>query len=181
LSVKPNRVLDAGCGEGWLSRALAQHVTEVTGIDGSPELIARAREKGGASFRHLSYDDFIANPGAAGSDYDVVVFNFSLFTEDIVATLSAARTSLRTGGILLLQTIHPFNDAQGEPYADGWREESFASMSGGFKTAMPWYFRTVQSWVNSVIRAGYEVAELREPLDAASGRPLSLLIAGLAV
>ena len=38
-------VLDAGCGEGYLSRILAQHGANVTGIDISPKLVQMARAK----------------------------------------------------------------------------------------------------------------------------------------
>lgn len=38
-------VLDAGCGEGYLTRALAARGAQVTGIDLSPRLIALARER----------------------------------------------------------------------------------------------------------------------------------------
>ena len=43
------RVLDAGCGEGYLARALTTGGAEVTGIDLSTRLIelARARDPGG--------------------------------------------------------------------------------------------------------------------------------------
>jgi ribosomal protein L11 methylase PrmA len=38
------RILDAGCGEGYLSRLLAGHGAIVTGIDLDPELIQAAQE-----------------------------------------------------------------------------------------------------------------------------------------
>ncbi len=38
-------VLDAGCGQGYLSRMLAARGARVTGIDLSPRLIAKARER----------------------------------------------------------------------------------------------------------------------------------------
>ena len=179
LDRQPRRVLDAGCGEGWLTRALGARGLDVTGFDGSAELVNRAQQAGGANFLHLGYEAFVAAPQKAGRDCDVVVFNFSLFSEDIVPVLAAARDTLRAGGALILQTVHPFNDVQGERYVDGWREETFASMSSAFRTVMPWYFRTMQSWLSSVARAGYEIAEIREPVDAESGRPLSLIVIGV--
>lgn len=176
LDSKPRRVLDAGCGEGWLSRSLAQQGIQVTGFDGSEALIERARELGGADYLNVTYDEFVARPAAAGSDFDVVVFNFSLFAEDIVPTLLAARDALRTGGNLVIQTVHPFNDAQDEPYVDGWRLETFTTMSPDFETPMPWYFRTMETWLRSVVRAGFFLKELREPVNPETGKPLSLLL-----
>ncbi|WP_132607665.1 class I SAM-dependent methyltransferase, partial [Pseudomonas aeruginosa] len=45
----PRRLLDIGCGEGWLCRALAGEVGECVGIDASSELIELARAAGGGS------------------------------------------------------------------------------------------------------------------------------------
>jgi SAM-dependent methyltransferase len=43
--VEPSdRVLDVGCGVGRLTRALASRAAHVTGLDISPEMVARARE-----------------------------------------------------------------------------------------------------------------------------------------
>jgi ubiquinone/menaquinone biosynthesis C-methylase UbiE len=176
LGRRPSRLLDAGCGEGWLSRAIARHGVEVTGFDGSSHLIETARQAGAAHYLHLTYDEFIANPAQAGRLFDAVVFNFSLFTENIGPVLVAARRVMQRGSALLIQTVHPFTDVVDEDYADGWREENFENLPGEFRTPMPWYFRTMQTWVNSVIRAGFRIAELREPLDADTGRPLSLII-----
>jgi 2-polyprenyl-3-methyl-5-hydroxy-6-metoxy-1,4-benzoquinol methylase len=176
LEISPRRVLDAGCGEGWLSRYLSQHGLHVTAFDGSDALIKRAREIGGADFLHVSYEQFIERPARVGAEFEVVVFNFSLFTQDIVPALRAAHSIIRKDGRLVVQTVHPFNDAQDQPYTDGWREETFATMSEDFQTAMPWYFRTMQSWVASVTRAGFTLLEAREPINAETGRPLSLLL-----
>lgn len=176
LQQTPLRVLDAGCGEGWLARRIAENGVHVVGFDGSGPLIEKARAAGGAQFVHLNYDDFIAEPQRAGCDFDVVVFNFSLFTADIVPTIRAARDTLRRHGTMIIQTVHPFNDAEGHVYQDGWREENFSAMGSDFKTPMPWYFRTMTSWINAAVAAGFQMTELREPLNEATGKPLSLMI-----
>ena len=175
LDTGARRVLDAGSGEGWLTRTLVACGIEAIGFDGSAELVERARDAGG-TFLQLGYADFVAAPQSAGEAFDAVVFNFSLFTADIVPSLRAAAAILQPGGAVIIQTVHPFNDAQGGAYSDGWREEDFASMPGDFRAPMPWYFRTMSSWLNAVVHAGLEVAEVREPFNPATGKPLSLLI-----
>lgn len=169
----PRTVLDAGCGEGWLARRLAEQGIEVTGFDGSAPLVEQAIAAGRGTFVQYSYDDFIAAPDKLGSSFDVIVFNFSLFTADIVPTLRAARSIARA---IVIQTIHPFNDAEGESYIDGWRVENFVSMGPEFTKPMPWYFRTMQTWINSVTDAGFDAITLHEPVHPETGRPLSLLI-----
>ncbi len=47
------RILDAGCGTGALAAEIGREGFPVTGIDFDEEMVARARERGGADFRRL--------------------------------------------------------------------------------------------------------------------------------
>jgi len=166
LERSPRRVMDLGCGEGWLARALAQHGIEVTGMDASPALIEAAKELGGGVFRVASYEEL----AGLGETFDLVVANFSLLHEDLRPVLHALR---RIAPALIVQTIHPA--FAGGDYVDGWRTETFAAMEGEWPEPMPWYFRTVGSWVRALREGGYDVAEVREPLHPQHLRPLSIL------
>jgi 2-polyprenyl-3-methyl-5-hydroxy-6-metoxy-1,4-benzoquinol methylase len=176
-SLPPGRVLDVGCGEGWLARALAGTGHSVVGIDASPPLIERARELGGGDFRVLAYEALAADPRAVdGAPFDAVACNFSLLGEELAPLLRALARLLAPGAPLLIQTVHPFTAAGEAPYGDGWREETFAGFGSGFQAPMPWYFRTVGSWLRVLAVAGFVVTSLDEPLNPSTGRPLSLLI-----
>lgn len=160
----PRTALDLGCGEGWLTRALAAQGVAMTGIDASPTLIDAARDLGGGTFHVRSYEE-LSGLGA----FDVVVANFALFEE----SLPDVRPLLNPGGAFLIQTLHPA--FAGPPYADGWRTETFATMPG-FSEEMPWYFRTLASWVAELRRIGFAVDRMYEPLHPESGMPLSLIL-----
>src|SRR6185503_19328267 len=67
-TVPPGRVLDVGCGEGWLARAAASLGHRVVGVDASAPLIERARDLGGGEFRVLTYDEVAADPAAVAPD-----------------------------------------------------------------------------------------------------------------
>ena len=95
---RAHRVLSLGCGDGSIELLLAPHVDSVVGVDISPVAIAQARAKS-AGLRNLSF-----RTGAAWSDgpYDVVAaFAFLHHLDDaaIRATLHAARSALRPGGV----------------------------------------------------------------------------------
>ena len=53
-------------------------------------------------------------------------------------------------------------------------------MGDGFAAPMPWAFRTVGGWVDLVVRSGYALARLDEPLHPDTQRPLSLLLTATA-
>ena len=70
----PRRVIDLGCGEGWLARALAAQGIDVLGIDAVPALVAAAEAAGGGRFRVMDYAAIAA--GALHEQADVVACNF---------------------------------------------------------------------------------------------------------
>lgn len=170
------RVLDVGCGEGWLARALAARGAVVTGIDVAPPLVDAARALGGGTFAVLDYADAAAAPERLGGPYDVAACNFALLAEDVVPLLAALRARLAPGGAVVIQTVHPWTARGDRPYADGWRTETFAGFGDGFAAPMPWYSRTLASWMRAVAAAGLRVADLREPLHPETGAPASLLL-----
>lgn len=171
----PRRILDAGCGEGWLTRALAVSGVDVVGVDASAALIESARAAGGGDFRHLTYEELAADPERLGT-FDAVVCNFALLHEDIEPLLHAFSRNLTDAGALLIQTVHPWSARGTDRYVDGWRTEEFSGFGDEFVEPMPWYFRTVGSWSRAIHGAGFTIEQLAEPAHPETAEPLSLLI-----
>lgn len=176
IACSPATVLDVGCGEGWLARALSARGIEVTGIDSSPPLIERARELGGGRFEVLSYDELVGSGETVRGPFDAIVCNFSLFSDELAPVLRALAGRLAVTGRLLVQTAHPGAADVDQVAADGWRTEDFSSFGLDFPATMPWYFRTSASWRGQLAMAGLSPIETREPPDPATGQPLSLLL-----
>lgn len=175
LATQPRSVLDVGCGEGWLVREFVQHGIAALGIDGSAPLIRRARQSGG-EFRVLSYDRLIAAPRALNRTFDTIVCSFSLLGEVIAPLLHALHTAHAPGGHLVIQTVHPFTACGDEPYRDGWRAETFAAFGDEFRQPMPWFFRTLGSWMRVLHESGWQMIGCAEPLHPSAGHPLSLVL-----
>lgn len=170
----PRTVIDVGCGEGWLGRALAARGIRVLGVDVSPALIERARGAGGGDFQVMDYGAIAEGKLAATAD--VLVCNFSLFGDKSVDQLFAAAPALlNPGGAFIVQTLHPVVACGGCSYEDGWRDGSWKGFGPEFTDPAPWYFRTLGSWLALFVKHGFRVSDLREPLHPQSGKPASVL------
>jgi len=109
--VSGKSVLDAGCGEGYVSRELAKRGAEVTGVDVSEQMIElavaeeRARPRGiryaEGDVRDLGFDD-----GSFELATAVFVFNY-LSIDDTERALSELRRVIEPGGALVFAVPHP--------------------------------------------------------------------------
>ena len=174
-SVSASRVLDLGCGEGWLARALSACAITVTGIDAVPELITHAARLGGGEF-HVQEYRAIADRQWRGGPFDTVVCNFSLLGgESVESVLAGIGDYLDSGGHLVVQTLHPLAACGDDAYRDGWRAGNWLGFSADFADPAPWYFRTLESWFSMLRRSGFNVLECREPTAAGASAPASVI------
>jgi len=176
------RALDVGCGEGWLTRRLASPSVHATGIDASAALIDAARRTPAApgavppSYEVVDYEQLRGDASRVPGPFDLIVCNYALLDDSLAPTLAALRPRLARDGSLVIQTVHPWVAAGDGPYDDGWRVETFTSFDRPFPSAMPWYFRTLESWLRGVQAAGLQLSGLDEPRHPETRRPLSLVI-----
>jgi 2-polyprenyl-3-methyl-5-hydroxy-6-metoxy-1,4-benzoquinol methylase len=168
-------VLDLGCGEGWLVRALSAHgVQRVIGVDVVPALVEQARAAGGGEFRVASYEAIAR--GELQVAVDVAVANFALIGKEAVdALIHSTPKLLRPGGALIIQTLHPVVASGDLPYKDGWRTGSWAGFSDDFTDPAPWYFRTLESWVQLITSSSLTLVEMREPIHPSTNKPASVV------
>lgn len=177
----PERVLDVGCGEGWLCRALRGYGVKCAGVDGSSELIREARSADPEGVYHLlRFADVERLPQLVrGASIDVAVCNFALLHEDISSILEAIHEVMRPDATLLIQTVHPWMSSETFEYIDGWRSEEFTWSATPFPRPMPWYFRTLESWIDTIRETGFRIDRVGEPAHPESRKPLSLLISAV--
>ncbi len=166
------KLLDVGCGEGWLCQALQHSAREIVGVDVSPELVSRAREAGGATYLVSSYAELCAEPARAGSDFDTIICNFSLLDDQLEPLLDALASISTPGGRLLIQTLHPL--AMAPPYEDGWRVELFEGFGDHGWAQMPYFVMTLGSWIDAISRK-WALKGLLEPRFPSTRIPASLL------
>ncbi len=174
LKQGPRTVLDIGCGEGWLARALNAAGVSVQGIDVVPELVEQARRLGDGTFQVLSYEELTT--GAIKAKFDVAVCNFSLLGDESVNyVFQAVCEVLEAGGCFIVQTIHPVAASTAQEYEDGWRTGSWAGFSKQFTNPPPWYFRTLETWKELFQLHGLQLCEVLEPIHPETNTMASII------
>lgn len=101
--------IDIGCGEGRLTRDLAELGHRVVGVDVSPSMVAAAREADPegqyveADAARLPFDDGVA---------DLAIAFMSLMDmDDMPAAVAEIGRVLESGGRLVAAVVHPINSA----------------------------------------------------------------------
>ncbi|MGH7125883.1 MAG: class I SAM-dependent methyltransferase [Stellaceae bacterium] len=167
------QTLDIGCGEGRLSRDLKRLGHRVTAIDGSPTLVAAAREADPAM--DLRLGDAATLP-LANAVADLAVAFMSL--QDIDAMQAAVQEVARVlvpGGQFCLAIVHPINSAG--RFAERTAEAPFV-IKGAYLSAFP-YVDTIErngltmtfssrhlpleSYFLALEESGFLIEALREP------------------
>jgi|SRR3989344_802629 len=100
------RVLDSGCGEGYVSRELARRGHKVVGIDASQYIIKAAKETGTGNDDYVRGD--VCQMPFGDKSFDCVVSNFLLVElekpEDFIKEVKRV---LKPKGRFIFQTLHP--------------------------------------------------------------------------
>jgi ubiquinone/menaquinone biosynthesis C-methylase UbiE len=179
--VSGKRVLDAGCGEGYLSRKLAKLGAIVTGVELSQEMLSFALEKQNKNPLGITYHnaDITSLPFLTDQSFDVVITNNVIQdVENYEGALQEFSRLLQSSGTYLQIINHPcfstpgcgwVRDADGNrlywkidyyfkrgPFPIKWRTET------GMEPTIFWH-RTLGDSVNSLISKGFRITGLIEP------------------
>lgn len=109
LALQPGeRVLDAACGTGVLSRRLHALGAQVLGVDGSAEMLRQARARGPAELEYRHFDLGDAAGLEALGRFDAVVCAMALMDmADPDPLLRALPRLLEPGGRMVATVCHP--------------------------------------------------------------------------
>jgi SAM-dependent methyltransferase len=104
MTPPPARVVEFGCGTGWLAVALAQRGYDVLGVDISADAVRHARDDAArrgvpqVRFETADYETF----DAGAEPFDYALFHDSLHhAESELAALQCAYAALRPGGCVI--------------------------------------------------------------------------------
>lgn len=117
------RVLDLGCGPGFIANAIAPHVSEVLGLNPSPNMIdaARARAAPNARFEVGSSEDL----SAVQAPVQLVTIGRAFHWMDRPQTLADLDPLIAPGGAIALLNDRPVEI----PMNQWWRDFNTVAMS----------------------------------------------------
>lgn len=171
------RVLDAGCGEGYLARTLAARGAHVVGVDACQGLIDAAEDlpadgPGSVAFRRASVD---ALPLEDGS-FDLVVCNHLLsHLHDPLPAVREFGRVLRSGGRLVILTLHPcfytLGSEQGatgsvpasEYFAGRGIDQRFLVDGLQSPSEITSWLHSLEFYARTLRDGGFVIADIREP------------------
>ncbi|HYE83242.1 MAG TPA: class I SAM-dependent methyltransferase [Clostridia bacterium] len=176
---KGKRVLDLGCGFGWHCRYAAEHgAKSAVGIDISQKMLSEARSKTqNAAIRYMCMP--IEDLDFPADSFDVVIsslaFHYVQSFEDILNKISKC---LSKDGDFVFSVEHPIFTAYGTQdwYYDGqgnrlhwpvdqyFTEDVRKAVFLGEEVLK--YHKTLTTYLNSLIKAGFEITGLVEPKPA---------------
>ena len=201
---KGKRLLDLGCGFGWHCHyAIEQGAVSAFGIDISEKMIAEARKRNASpaiDYACMAIEDFDFKPDS----YDVVISSLTFhYLESFGNICEKVNRCLVKGGSFVFSVEHPVFTAYGNQdwhyneqgnavhwpvdnyFMEGKREAVFLGEN------VTKYHKTLTTYVNGLIRAGFEITGLIEPepdkgmLETIPGmkdelrRPMMLLVSAV--
>ena len=159
------RTLDLACGEGRLSRVLAERGHALVGVEGSPALAAAAREA--APGIEVLDGDAAAIPLPGGA-VDLVVCSMAVLNfDDMDAAVREAARVLEPGGRFCFSAVHPMTSLKdGDDYfAERTYEET--RTRDGITMTFTDRHRPLSAYAAALEGAGLLLQALREPVPDA--------------
>ncbi|MGN4128232.1 class I SAM-dependent methyltransferase [Lysinibacillus sphaericus] len=180
--VKGKKLLDAGCGEGYLSRILAKKGAIITAVDYAEKMLEIAKQRTNSD-EEIDYKqgnceklDFLTD-----AQYDIIVSNMVLQDlENYEAALSEMYRLLQQGGSFIFSILHPCfvtpnsgwvrNEQVNKQY---WKVQRYF-YEGVYDQRFPidsdekvvFYHRTLTSYLKAIIKVGFTVEDVIEPMPS---------------
>lgn len=175
-SLQGLRVLDLGCGLGYYAREMrARGARQVTAVDLSDRMLAAAKaatQDNAIVYVRASLEEYEPESGA----FDLAISSLALhYIADYAALAGKVAHCLVRGGRFAFSVEHPIytahgssewqRDADGGPVhwpVDRYREEG-ERRTRWFVDGVVKYHRTVETYVNGLLDAGFRLVRLEEP------------------
>lgn len=178
-SVKDKKVLDAGCGEGYLSRMLAKAGASVVGVDYSKTMIQLAQNRTplelNIEYKHGNCENlnFLQD-----KRFDLIVSNMVIHDlPNYELAISEMYRLLADQGCFIFSISHPCFVTPGSGWVKAdhgeklyWKVDNYF-YEGEYNQVLPldqeekllYYHRTLSSYINTIVKAGFRIEAMDEP------------------
>lgn len=177
-----DRILDAGCGNGYFCRKLSPLIESVTGIDGSKRMIEIAEERSDA-YKNISYQlqDLTESNWKLQKEFSCVLAHLILQDmSDIEAFFIESKRLLAKNGRLFITIPHPFTSPPVGYYKLGlpgrlglhsgylktynYLEERKARRSIYLAKGLHhnYYHRTISTYISTALKHNFTLSSFKE-------------------
>ena len=186
--VQDKTILDAGCGEGYNTRKLAQLGANICGVDISEKMIQKAKqEEGEAPLKIKYYVSSYSNlPQFKDGMFDMVVSFMALMDgPKYVEAIQEFYRILKSKGDLIISITHPCfltpeigwisnehgekikitvgNYFSKEQFVEKWKFSKSPEAEGLPLFSVPRFPRTLSEYINPIIESGFMLKKINEP------------------
>lgn len=175
-NLENKRVLDLGCGFGWHCRHAVEHgARSVIGIDISERMLGEAKKN--TQSEQIEYIRIpIEDIDFPKDTFDVVISSLAFhYLQSCEETFKKVKTCLTSGGSFIFSVEHPIftaNESQDWYYDEQgnrlhWPIDNY--LAEGIRNTVflgeqiTKYHRTVTTYINTLIKSGFEIIEINEP------------------
>src|SRR6267154_220166 len=175
-TLRGKKVIDVGCGCGFLTEAASRTAASVLGVDISHEMITHARRRFGKrpnlSFEATSIQE---RAGMTKPVFDVCLANMSLMLmPSLDSALVSMRSILKPGGRLVFSIPHPctwntFRRDEPSESFDYWESHAVVAPfritldPKPLPVASTFFHRALGKYVEALVGAGFRIESLIEP------------------
>jgi ubiquinone/menaquinone biosynthesis C-methylase UbiE len=169
--VNEKHVLDVGCGPGFYAEWLVKHGAHVIAFDANPKMVKLARQRLGESAEVVQANlenplDFLED-----ASFDMVVAPLVLdYVEDWEAAFREFHRVLTAGGCLVFSMEHPYIKFFAFRETSNYHEVELVKYTWrgfGKPVIVPSYRRPLSAVVNPLLRVGFILDQILEPLPTA--------------
>jgi ubiquinone/menaquinone biosynthesis C-methylase UbiE len=172
--VRGKRVLDAGCGPGAYAEWLVDRGAQVVALDANEKMIELARERLGDRAQVLQANlerplDFLPD-----GSIDIVISPLVMdYVEDWERVFGEFYRVLRVGGTLVFSMEHPYPKYYDHSETSNYFEVELVEYEWtgfGEPVRVPSYRRPLSEVINPLVRAGFVVERILEPVPTEAFR-----------
>ncbi len=169
--VAGQHLIDAGCGNGWFARLLAQKGARVTAFDFSAELLALGRKRdanGQVDFLQIdaTRPDQLAVLGQQTAEA-AICYMALMDIADIKPLMESLKRAVRPGGCFVFAMIHPDSAA----LSRASDPQALTNLGKAGQPVEHYYFHRPMPWLLDLFeKTGWELDQLSSPVAPSGAR-----------